>query len=276
VIVVDDGCTDGTADAVHKLAPSLPSTFTFIQKSNGGEASARNFGVAAAAGEFIAFLDQDDVWLPDKLERQLPLFDSPLRPSLVFSAYTRVSGQTRTLVRLDSWEPTPEHALRQLMDGCCVTPSTAVVRRSALAEIGPFDESLWLGNDWDMWLRLAANRQPFAYLREPLTDYLWHETNMSRDQRKIADAALFIFPRLFASGTIPDSLKGCEARCMARWHLNAACAAFAAGDHASARAALRNAIKAHPQSGRPGWLLLYARCLTVPKNPKRQIADRVL
>jgi glycosyltransferase involved in cell wall biosynthesis len=261
VIVVDDGCTDDTADVARTMAASLPSNFTLIQKPNGGEASARNCGVAAASGEYIAFLDQDDVWLPDKLRRQLALFHRTPAPSLTFTAYTRISGDDREVVRVAGWVPTPEHALRRLMEGCCVTPSTVIVRRDALAEAGPFDETLWLGNDWDMWLRLAATGHRFEYLSEPLTDYLWHAGNMSRDQRKIADAALTIFPRLFRSGTLPPALQREERRCLARWNLNRACFALDAGMRSDTRRALARAVAIRPASVRPGWLLMAVRAL---------------
>jgi glycosyltransferase involved in cell wall biosynthesis len=261
VIVVDDGCTDDTGDVVGRLAGSLPDTFTFIRKPNGGEASARNCGVAAATGEYVAFLDQDDMWLPNKFERQLALFQSTPSPSLVFTALTRVSRDTREPVRIEGWKPDPVHTLARLMEGCCVTPSTVIVRRDALTAVGPFDESLWLGNDWDMWLRLAVAGHRFAYLDEPLTEYLWHTTNMSRDKRKIADAALTILPRHFAAGTLPAPVQTLERSCLARWNLIAACYALAAGQNREVRQHLVTAIRTRPASLRGGWLLLFFRSL---------------
>ncbi len=261
VIVVDDGCTDDTAAVVERLTRSLPERLVYVRKPNGGEASARNRGVSVAKGDYIAFLDQDDVWLPEKLEHQMQLFEADPSIALTFSAYTRVSGGTRELVRLTGWEQSPEHALEHLMEGCCITPSTVVVRRDVLNAVGPFDESLWLGNDWDMWIRMAAAGHRFAYLMEPMTDYLWHATNMSSDKRKIAEAALTIFPRAFGSGTLPTSLQHLERRCMARWHLVSACYRLEAGQHREVRRSLRAAIRARPGSARPGWALMYLKSL---------------
>lgn len=270
VIVVDDGCTDGTTEVLRAFIPTLPASFTVIRKANGGEASARNAGVAAATGHYVAFLDQDDVWLPEKFERQLPLFDSSQSPSLTFTALTRVSADARDLVRIEDWEPTPEHALRRLMAGCCVTPSTVIVRRDALAAVGPFDETLWLGNDWDMWLRLGAAGHRFAYLPEPMTDYLWHANNMSRDQRRIADAALTIFPRLFERGELPPTLQRDSRRCLARWNLNSACYAHEAGYDRDCRRFLTAAVRYRPASIRPGWVSLYLRSLAGSRNQVAQ------
>lgn len=261
VIVVDDGCTDGTAEVVRELARSLPASFIFIQKPNGGEASARNCGVAAATGEYVAFLDSDDVWLPTKFERQLPFFESSPSPSLTFTALTRVEGESRDLVRVEGWEPTPAYALRRLMKWCCVTPSTVIVRRDVLASVGGFDESLPLSTDWDMWLRLAAAGHRFAYLPEAMTDYLWHANNMSRDQREIAGAALTIFSRLFRSGTLPPALQREEGRCLARWYLNRACYELDAGMGAETRRSLVKAAVSRPASVRLGWFLMGTRSI---------------
>src|SRR4051794_30242570 len=73
VIVVNDGCTDDTDAVMRQLVDETSKNLRYVVKENGGEASARNTGVAHATGEFVAFIDQDDVWLPDKLETQLRL-----------------------------------------------------------------------------------------------------------------------------------------------------------------------------------------------------------
>jgi glycosyltransferase involved in cell wall biosynthesis len=269
VIVVDDGCTDDTVEVMDALAKEFPRRLLFIRQPNGGEASARNRGVAAATGEYIAFLDSDDVWLSQKFQRQLPLFQHPSAPALTFTAYTRVSGTDRTVVRVEGWQATAEHALRRLMDGCLITPSTVIVRRDALTAAGPFDESLRLGVDWEMWLRLAAAGHRFAYLPEPMTDYLWHADNISRDQRKISGAALTIFPRLFDSGALPPELQRMEGHCLARWYLNQASYALDAGERTESRRSLLQAVRRRPASVRAGWLLLALKSLL----PQRRTAE---
>jgi glycosyltransferase involved in cell wall biosynthesis len=263
VIVVDDGSTDGTAAVLRGLAPSLPDNFVYRSKPNGGEASGRNRGVSLATGDFIAFLDQDDVWLPDKLDEQLGLFRRDPSLALTFTAYHRDSPAGRTLVDVRTWDSRPEAVLRRLFQGCCITPSTVVVRRDVLARVGPFDESLWLGCDWDMWLRIAASGHHIGYLPEPLTDYLWHDTNMSRDLKKIAAAAEVIFGRLFASGTLPAAVQRLEKRCLARWRMIHACYCLETGGAAEARRHLWRAVGTRPASVRPGWVALYARSLLV-------------
>jgi glycosyltransferase involved in cell wall biosynthesis len=259
VIVVNDGSTDNTAEVLQHLSTELPSSFVWETKVNGGEASARNRCVELSRGEFIAFLDQDDRWLPTKLEHQMALFSDDPATALSFTAYTRVSSTTREVVAVRRWDPDPESVLKELMIGCCITPSTVIVRRAALASVPQFDESLWLGCDWTMWLRLATAGYRMVYLPEPLTEYAWHETNMSRDQRRIADAALVIFDRLFFSRSLPPAVQRRRRWCMARWHLISAISKLQADEPAAGRRQLLKAMRTRPVSIRPGWLRLLWR-----------------
>jgi glycosyltransferase involved in cell wall biosynthesis len=260
VVVINDGCTDDTDEVVRALAPRLPSTFRYEVKPNGGEASARNAGVKLATGDYIAFLDQDDIWMPNKLEHQMALFEDDCSLTFAFTAMTRISSEGREVVRQQAWESRPEAVLGQLLIGCCITPSTVVVRRAALEAVGMFDESLWLGCDWDMWFRLVLAGHRAEYLDEALTDYLWLTgSNMSSDRRKIAAAADVILPRVFADPRTPPSIQARKHQCYARWYLNHAEFCLEQGDGKGARRLLRSAVRAHPGSLRPGWALLYGR-----------------
>jgi glycosyltransferase involved in cell wall biosynthesis len=261
VIVVDDGSTDDTPDVLEDLARSLPATFVHVRQPNKGEASARNRGVALATADIIAFLDQDDVWLPTKIERQVKHFEADESLVFAFTAYTKVAGNQRELVRVEGWKSDPKSALRRLMNGCCTTSSTVMVRVDALRAAGPFDERLALGNDWDMWLRLVMDGARTAYVDEALTEYHWHGANMTSDRRQIPAAALTIFGRLFDSGTLSPSPQKLRGRCLAKWHLVAAEAALADADYAEARRELAAALRSRPASVRPGWACLYARTL---------------
>ncbi len=272
VIVIDDGCTDNTAEVIRQWMPELPDNFIYEYKVNGGEASARNRGVARATGDFVAFIDQDDLWLPDKLEKQLTQFERDVTLGMSFTAYTRISGDERELVQLSAWETSTEYALRQLMIGCCITPSTVMVRREVLQSVGPFDESFWLGCDWDMWLRIAAAGHRIAYLAEPLTEYLWHTNNMSRDLRRIANAANVIFPRLFDAGVLPAAVQSMRGQCLARWKMIGAEYSLAAGETAEARQSLLEAIRLRPASVRPGWIKMFLRSLRHPAKLASQVA----
>ncbi len=261
VVVVNDGSTDDTAQVLEELAPTLPANFVYENKLNGGEASGRNRGVELATGEFVAFIDQDDVWHPEKLERQMKLFEQDPELGLTFTAKTQISGESSETVGPRDWDTAPEHALRELMIGCCITPSTVVARKRVLEAAGPFDESLWLGCDWTMWLNVATNGERIGYEPTPLTDYYVHGGNMSSEVSRIAKAALVIFPRLFASGRLPQSIQRMERWCYARWHMISAAYSLDDGDPREARTHLLQAARERPASIRPGWLRLYVRSL---------------
>lgn len=262
VVIVDDGSTDATPGLLRELAARYGDRLTCVRKPNGGEASARNAGVSAARHEFIAFLDCDDRWAPEKLERQMDAFTVDPALDLVFTAYWRVTPQgARSLVCLPDWDPDPLAVWRALIVASSMTPSTVLVRKAALHAVGPFDETMRVSCDWDMWARLAVSGIRTAYLRTPLMDYLWHDANLSRDRRDISHAAQLIFGRLFRSPHLPRGFQAEERRCRSRWHLIHAENTLEAGDGKEATRHVLRAITARPWGIRPGWLRILLRGL---------------
>ncbi|MCG5517203.1 MULTISPECIES: glycosyltransferase [unclassified Ectothiorhodospira] len=183
LIVVDDGSTDGTGDYIKHHHPSVE----LIRKSNGGAATARNAGLARATGEYIAFLDADDLWLPGKLEAQLSHLAANPQVQLVCSGFERwepdSQGEFPSLQPLlEQAQTIPQDALdtefsgwiyHKLLLDCRVWTSTVVFRRSLMNDIGRFDESLRLGQDYDYWLR-ASRHTPIHTLRRPMAVYRQH------------------------------------------------------------------------------------------------------
>jgi glycosyltransferase involved in cell wall biosynthesis len=151
IIVSDDGSTD---DSV-RIAESFG--VTVVRGAHGGTSKARNAGIAAASGELIAWLDADDLWLPEKLERQVPEF-SRREVGLVYGRHCRF----RQLDALEeAWPPElPQgDVFVPLYYWCFMPNSSVVVRRSAILAEAGFDESLSSAVDWDMWLRIATRWQ---------------------------------------------------------------------------------------------------------------------
>jgi glycosyltransferase involved in cell wall biosynthesis len=175
IVVVDDGSTDDTGRSIERDYPQV----TYVYQSNAGVSSARNRGVSIASSEWIAFLDSDDAWEPEKLERQLEALEQypeyPLcHTNEKWIRNGRRVNEGRRHAKSGGW------IFQRCLPLCVVSPSAAVVRRSLLEELGGFDESLPVCEDYDMWLRISAS-YPVLFLDEALTiKYGGHDDQLSR------------------------------------------------------------------------------------------------
>lgn len=155
VIVVDDGSTDETAHVVSGFGDRV----SYIHQPNKGGNSARNRGVAVAQGHYIAFLDADDAWLPKKLELQLRVFDDYPSVGFVGCGYqVQNHDGTRTHETVVRRNYPSRDAFIRALQVCQIVPGSAsgvVAIKQMLLDVGPFDESIRIAEDWDMWLRLA-------------------------------------------------------------------------------------------------------------------------
>lgn len=175
IIVVDDGSTDDTR---RVLQPYL-DRIRYIHQPNSERSVARNHALRHAAGEYVAFLDSDDLWAPEKLARQTAVLDAHPQVSLAFTRarYVDETGRPVSFCGQDfDGEPGEEVTVADytipLLGGNVVAGggSTVLARRNMLDAVGGFDLDLVQSEDWDMWLRLAG-MGPFAYIPEALTSY---------------------------------------------------------------------------------------------------------
>lgn len=164
IAVVDDGSTDNTADVVREWRVSHESeddfAVRFIRQNNKGANAARNCGIRHAAGEFVAFLDSDDRWLPAKIEKQMKIFHSNPETGAVYCGllyFDLTTGQ----VEPDSPRPYPKGWILQNMLVHDITEGTPcwIVRKKCFQHVGLFDEKLPARQDWDMFIRLSADFQ---------------------------------------------------------------------------------------------------------------------
>ncbi|MBE2259564.1 MAG: glycosyltransferase family 2 protein [Candidatus Accumulibacter sp.] len=191
VIVINDGSTDDTAAIARRFGPPV----RVLEQANSGVCSARNHGIREARGEFIALVDHDDYWLPDKLANQLAAFADHPQVDVVFTRFIwwrqteqglfpepssfaaqaqpqgiddELSGWIYHQMLLDSW----------------VLTSTALTRASVIRAHQGFDESLPFSEDWDLWMRISRSSQ-FLKLREASTLYRQHPSQGSRVTRTV-------------------------------------------------------------------------------------------
>lgn len=184
LLLIDDGSTDESKNLIEKYLED--ERVKYFKKQNGGVASARNFGIARATGEVIGFCDQDDQWLPQKLEKQIPLFSDP-DVGLVYS-WVDIDRHGKRECSTPEFEGECfEALLNRNFVSCC----TAMVRRTVLNQVNGLDESRELHgvDDRHLWLKVARISK-LAVAKTPLAIYFIHGENYSLDNKKMLIADL--------------------------------------------------------------------------------------
>lgn len=177
VLVVDDGSTDGTWDVLASFGDAIRA----LRQPNAGHVAARNAAAAVARGEWLAFLDADDEWLPDKLAKQLAAADADT--GLVYTDRANFGdcahvGEVHS-EKVDYFEGDVFEPLLLLN---FITLSSVILRKSWYERLGGFAADLRGVEDWDLWLRFAAAGGQVRVCREPLTRYRWHAASMTTNQ----------------------------------------------------------------------------------------------
>jgi glycosyltransferase involved in cell wall biosynthesis len=153
----------------------------YVFQQNGGQASAKNHGIREARGEYVAFLDADDMWVPDKLERQMPLFLRSPAVGIVYSRFGYIDEAGRDL-RIEDYELFRGRVSGALLIRNFIGFGTSVVRKECFDRLGSFDESIGMGIDYDLWLRFSTQYE-FDYVDIPLLRYREWPGQMSRNWR---------------------------------------------------------------------------------------------
>ncbi|MDX3772873.1 glycosyltransferase [Chromatiaceae bacterium AAb-1] len=260
VIVVDDGSADHPEHIVEHYQQQCPDLIRLLSKSNGGVSSARNTGILAARGDWIAFLDGDDIWLPQKLALQVKAIQDFPQAMLIYTefAFWRPSATgdyPDTAQYIKDYTSTfyrPEHSgwmyHQQLLTNWVLT-STALVRYSALQKSGLFDEELPVAEDWDLFLRLSRLGL-FCKIGYVLTLYRQSATSLttavkSRDYASaVLDAAISRYGYTSPDGTVADMAQFRQ-RSFKR-HFSYGYTAFKSGHYQSAAKAFPRALSYRP------------------------------
>jgi glycosyltransferase involved in cell wall biosynthesis len=184
IILVDDGSTDGSVELVERTFRD--PRITIVRQPHQTLRVARPAAVARANGEFVAFLDHDDLWLPDKLQRQIAAARATPEAALIFSDCLIIDGSGHTIGRLsDQYDfgtidlSGTRGYLELLRRGCFVAYPTAFARRAAIGAVGGFNQAFQYVSDYDLWLRLARRYQ-LNVIAEPLAKYRVHPTQFTQ------------------------------------------------------------------------------------------------
>jgi glycosyltransferase involved in cell wall biosynthesis len=200
IIIVDDGSVDGTRDA---LIPYMQK-IRYHYKENGGIASAKNAGVCLSQAEFVAFLDHDDLWAPDKLQLQMECFNENPQVGLVYAKYTsfRDGKELRTKPEkgYSGW------IFKELLSKSFIQTSTVVVKRECLDAVGPYDETFSLGDEYDMFLRISKRFQ-CGFVDKGLTRYRVHDANASNNDFLFDNENLGVYKKIYNNFTDLDGVE---------------------------------------------------------------------
>lgn len=174
VIVVDDGSTDGTQQLVESRYPQL----VYIQQANQGVSAARNTGIKRARGDWVAFLDSDDEWLPHKLQNQLQLLsETGLKVCHTEEVWVRNGVRVN---QMNKHRKRGGWIFQTCLPLCAMSPSSMLMHRDIIESIGYFDETLPACEDYDYWLRLTSRFEVAFVDAACLIKYGGHADQLSR------------------------------------------------------------------------------------------------
>ena len=244
IIAVNDGSPDGSLEILKQFGDQI----TIVDQQNSGVASARNAGIEKSTGEYVAFLDQDDWWLPEKTQFQLDVFHVNKNIGLVHTAVNHIDAKTGA--NLPPLNPNSQPAemvgncFDQLILGNPIYNSSVLVRRDVLDKVGNCDITL-AGNtiaDYELWLRIAQ-QYSFGYSERAVTCYRMHSDQGIWDRRAMLEAELRVLLKLKTSDEWRASLETKQR--LSNLYDGLAVAYFQHGELFEARANFLNAYQTH-------------------------------
>jgi len=254
IIVVDDGSTDGTGDV---LKAKYGDRIRYVWQENQGESAARNRGIEMARGEYIAFLDSDDLWMPEKLEKQVAFLEAHPDVGAVICqalAIDAEGSQREGMPVLGGGLKLEDLSIERLLyKNSAVGPGTVLVsRRCLVQEIGGFDVSIRYGEDWDFVLRLRL-QTGIGIVPEPLAKVRLHRSNQWRlpkkedVERSLTDHLRLLERTFEACRSRVQDWDALRRRSLARQYAEAAFNGYARGLYARAQRWLAEAVSLDPQ-----------------------------
>jgi glycosyltransferase involved in cell wall biosynthesis len=193
VIVINDGSTDTTLEIIQSITDSRLKIFSYI---NAGLAASRNRGITHSTGEYISFIDADDLWTVNKLESQFQALQENKKAAVAYSWTDYIDDQSKFLKAGRRITATGDIYNQLLVVNFLENGSNPLITREALTTVGGFDESLPAAEDWDMWLRLAAGYE-FILVPEAQILYRVSVNSMSANLKRQEGACLQVIETAF-------------------------------------------------------------------------------
>jgi hypothetical protein len=243
LIVVDDGSQDSTREVV---AAYTDSRVRYVCQENHKLPGARNTGIRASTGMYLAFLDSDDLFLPEKLALQVAALERDSTLGLVASGWKDIDLQHRPRRTLCPWKLGRGLVLADWLHRCPFIVPAVLVRRDWLLKVGLFDEQQHYVEDWDLWLRLSYAGCRMAWEPGIVCLRTLHEGNMVHDAARMSAGLQRVFDKFFAQPNLPESIRRQMAPVYANVHLDAAVRFLGAGMVSDGERHLQAAVELNP------------------------------
>lgn len=236
ILVIDDGSKDNTKEV---LAEKYGDSIQYFYKENGGVSKARNFGIEKAKGKYVAFLDSDDAWIPEKLEKQIVALEQNPDKKACYASFYLCDEKLNPLEINQSERKSDALTDLLLIGNVVATPSTVIAEKEIFQQVGGFDHELSQCADWEMWIRIATKTE-FIYVDEPLLKYRQHGSNMSKNAALLETDTILLMEKSFALPNLSKELKSKKNQALAKVYMVSAGTYFRAHSYKNF---LRCAIK---------------------------------
>jgi glycosyltransferase involved in cell wall biosynthesis len=190
VIVVDDGSTDDTRMLLNRFNGQI----RYIYKENGGACSARNMGFRASSGELIGFLDCDDLYCRDKLEKYVKYFCDNPDKGMVYSFEQRINSLGKCIGLYGMEPPRSIKLFDELLKYNFIGCTTPIMKREIMLDVGLWDENIFITADWDLWLRISK-KYPVGFISESLSKYRIISSYIYKNMNQYKNEMVYIFKK---------------------------------------------------------------------------------
>ena len=205
IIVVDNGSRDGTVDLVGSKYPSVQ----ILQEKSVGVSAARNRGIRAATGTWTAFLDSDDEWLPNKLQRQMESYINSNSSKRLIHTNEVWKKNNFSVNQMKKHKKSGGYIFNACLPLCCISPSSSILRRDLFDEYGYFDENLPACEDYDLWLRICSKEEVLFLDENLIIKHGGHDDQLSHRYWGMDRFRVYSLEKLISSGNLSLNNKTC-------------------------------------------------------------------